>query len=46
MSLVTERQVEKLLIEAAMAYIKEPSDAGRDEVSHYAKLLLRLRGGK
>jgi hypothetical protein len=46
MSLISERQTEKLLIEASLAYIKNPTDSGREEVAHYAQLLLRLRGDK
>ena len=46
MSLVTERQTEKLLVEASLSYIKNPTPEGREEVEHYAKMLLRLRGEK
>ncbi len=43
MSLVTARQVEQLLIEASLEYIKNPTPEAREEVAHYAQQLLRLR---
>lgn len=37
------RGTEQLLIEASLEYIKNPTEEGRDEVRHYAELLLSLR---
>lgn len=44
MSLVTQRQVERLLIEASLVYIQKPTPEVREEVEQYAQQLLRLRG--
>ena len=45
-SLVTLRQAERLLVEATLEYIKNPTDAGKDEVRHYAEMVFRHRGEK
>ncbi len=42
MTLVSEHQLSELLIEASLAYIKNPTPEGKNEVSYYAELVLLL----
>ena len=43
---MSETQVINLLKEASVAYISNPTDSGKEEVTYYAQLLLSIRNSK
>lgn len=43
---MSESQVINLLKEASMAYISNPTDSGKEEVTYYAQLLLAIRNNE